>query len=561
MNFLKKILSTSAALSLLLVSPNLNAASNEELKIGINSEYETLNPALAGTAAAKYMIYFMYRPMIILDNDNQFKPLIVKKIPNLKDKSAKIITENNTKKLIAEWEFVDGFKWGDGVPVTCKDLKFAWQVGLNPNVSLSSRESYEEIESIDWDEKTTAKCSVKYKVAKWNFYINTPEPMPQHLEEEVLTKYGKEKEGYDRNSLYQKDPTKKGLWNGPYIVSEAKLGSHLILTPNEHFYGKKPKIKKIIIRIIPNSGTMEANLRSKNIDKISRMGLSLDQALAFEKKIKSENLPYEMRYQEGVTYAHIDVNLSHPILKDLKVRKALSYGLNKQELINSVFEGKASAAYHLTSPIDRLFTDDKKIVTIYESDKRKSKKLLDEAGWKLGPDNFRYKDGQKLTFTLAAAGGAKVNETIQAILQSQWKSIGVDLQIKSETARFLFTESLPKRKFDMALYSWSSFPEQTPNSVLSSKTIPSEKNTWTGQNYTGFKSDKVDKLIDGYEYEFDFEKRKKAMHEILRAYSDEVPVIPLYFRGENAVVPKGLKNYKLTGHLFYESLKAEDWEF
>lgn len=556
---LKRFLGAVLTSGILLTSSIVQAAGNEELKIGMNSEFDTLNPTISGTAAGKYMLYFAYRPLIILDNDNQFKPLTVKKIPSVKDKSAKIITEGGVKKLVAEWEFVDGFKWSDGTLVTCKDLKFSWQIGLNTNVSLSSRTSYEEIESIDWNEKTPAKCSVKYKVAKWNFFLNTPDPMPSHLEEEIFKKYGNEKEGYDRNTWYQKDPTKKGLWNGPYVISESKLGSHLIFTPNEHFYGKKPSIKKIVLRVIPNSGTLEANLRSKNIDKISRMGLSLDQALAFEKKIKSENLPYEMKYQDGVTFAHIDVNLSHPILKDLKVRQALSYGMNKQELINSVFEGKANAAYHLTSPIDRLYTADKSIVTIYESDKRKAKKILDDAGWKLGPDNFRYKEGQKLTFVLVAAGGAKVNETIQAILQSQWKSIGVDLQIKSETGRFLFTESLPKRKFDLALYSWSSFPEQSPDSVLMSKNIPTEKNTWTGQNYTGFNNARVDKLVEGYEFEFDFEKRKKTMQEIMKIYSEEIPVIPLYFRGENAVIPKGMKGYKLTGHLFYESLKAEDW--
>lgn len=556
---LKRILGTVLASGLILASSVAHGVSNEELKIGMNQEFDSLNPTIAGTAAAKYMLYFSYRPLIILDNDNQFKPLIVKKIPNIKDKSAQIITEGGVKKLVAEWEFVDGFKWGDGTPVTCKDLKFSWQIGLNTNVSLPSRTSYEEIESIDWNEKTPAKCSVKYRVAKWNFFLNTPDPMPSHLEEEIFKKYGKEKEGYDRNTWYQKDPTKKGLWNGPYVIAESKLGSHLIFTPNEHFYGKKPSIKKIVLRIIPNSGTLEANLRSKNIDMISRLGLTLDQALAFEKKIKSESLPYEMKYQDGVTYAHMDVNLSHPILKDLKVRQALSYGMNKQELINSVFEGKAVMAHHLTSPIDRLYTADKSIVTIYESDKRKAKKILDEAGWKLGPDNFRYKDGQKLTFMLIAGGGLKLNETIQAILQSQWKSIGVDLQIKSETGRFLFTESLPKRKFDLAFYSWSSFPEQSPDSVLMSKNIPNEKNTWTGQNYTGFSNARVDKLAEGYEFEFDFEKRKKTMQEIMKIYTEEIPVIPLYYRGENAVIPKGMKGYKLTGHLFYESLKAEDW--
>lgn len=545
----------------LIFSPSLMAVGNEELKIGVVSEFETLNPILNSTAVGNYMMYFSYRPMVYLNNENKFAPLIVKKIPNLKDKSVKIITENNSKKIIAEWEFIDGLKWGDGTLITCKDLKFSWQVGLSKNITLSSRDAYENIEAVEWDKQTPTKCSVKFKEAKWDFFINMPEVLPSHLEEEVFNKFSKEKEGYDRNTLYQKDPTKKGLWNGPYRVSEVKLGSHIILVPNENFYGKKPKIKKIVIQIIPNSGTLEANLRSKNLDKISRIGLTMDQALAFEKKIKSEKLPYNMIFQDGVTYGHMDVNLAHPILSDLRVRKALSYGLNKEELVKSVFEGKVTVAHHLTSPLDRLYTEDKKIITIYESDKRKAKKLLDEAGWKLGPDNYRYKNGQKLSFTLVTSAGLKANETIQAILQSQWKQIGVDLKLKTELARFLFSEILPKRKFDMAFFSWASFPEMSSQSVLRSSNIPNEKNTWTGQNFSGFKSEKVDKLVDEYEGEFDFEKRKKITYEILKEYTDQIPVIPLYFRGESAVIPKDMKNFKLTGHKFYESLNAEDWEF
>lgn len=533
----------------------------DELKIGINQGFDTLNPALAETSAAKYLIYFAHRPLVFIDRDNLFKPVVVKKIPNLNDKSAHIVVENGVKKLVADWEFVKDFKWGDGTPVTCKDLKFSWQLGLSANVSTPNRSSYENIESINWNELSPTKCSIKYKVAKWNFFLNTPDPLPSHLEADVLKSYGQTKIGYDQNTWYQKDPTKKGLWNGPYVLSESKLGSHLIFTVNEHYFGRKPKIKKIIITLISNSGSLESNLRSKTIDMIARMGLSLDQALVFSKKILSDNLPYEVKYQNGLTYVHIDMNLSHSILKDISIRRALSYALNKKELIDSIFEGQGQIAYHFSSPIDTLYSDDKSKITVYEFNTKKAKKILEDAGWKTGPDNFRYKNGQKLKFTLVAAGGVKLNETIQIILQSQWKSIGADLEISIQTGRFLFTELLPKRNFDMALYSWSSFPGESPESVLHSKNIPSKENAWAGQNYSGFSNVKMDKLIAGYDFEFNAEKRKKTMFDILNLYTQEIPTIPLYFRVENAVIPKGMKGFRLTGHLFYESLQSEDWEF
>lgn len=533
----------------------------KELNIGISTEYETLNPIIASVGASKYMLYLATRLWVFMDDKNEWKPYLVKKIPNLKDKSLKIINEGGKKKLVATWEFVDNLKWGDGVPVTCKDARFTWQVGLNPTVSLPSREGYENVESIEWNPKTPTKCVYKYKVAKWNFYIDSHTLLlPAHLEEPVFQKWGKEKEGYDRNTLYQKDPTIKGLWNGPYLISEVKLGSHIIFTPNPHFFGTKPKIQKIIIRIIPNSGTLEANLRSKTINKIARIGMSLDQALAFDKKVKEEKLPYKVEFQDGITYAHIDINLNNPILNEQKVRQALSYALNKDDINKSIFDGQVTIAHSMTSPLDSLFTEDSKIVKKYKTDKKMARKLLDEAGWKLGPDGFRYKNNQKLTFKLVGAAGIKQIETLQAIIQSQWKDIGIDLQIKSDPARLLFSETLRKRNFDLAVFSWSSFPGLGHESVLHSKNIPSDKNSWTGQNYSGYSNPKVDKLTEEYDYEFDFKKRKKINDEIMKEYTEFIPVIPLYFRSEVAVIPKNMKNFKMYGHYFYETLQAENWD-
>ncbi|MBL7542916.1 MAG: peptide ABC transporter substrate-binding protein [Bdellovibrionaceae bacterium] len=536
------------------------AQKNKELTIGINTEYDSLNPILTSVSAAKYMLYLVSRPWAYMDDKNEWQPGIFKKIPNLKDKSMKIVTENGQKKLIATWEYIDGIKWGDGVPMSCKDAKFTWEVGLSPNTSLPSKEGYENVESITWDEKTPTKCVIKYKYAKWNFYTDSHTLMlPAHIEEPIFQKWGKEKEGYDRNTLYQKDPTVKGLWNGPYVVSEVKLGSHVVFTANPNFFGAKPKIQKIVIRIIPNSGTLEANLRSKTIDKIGRIGMSLDQALAFEKKVKEENLPYKVEFQDGITYAHIDVNLNHPILSDLKVREALSYAINKDDINKSIFDGKVTIAHSMTSPLDSLYTNDSKIVKVYKNDKKTARKILDEAGWKVGPDGFRYKNNQKLTFKLVGAAGIKQIETLQAILQSQWKDVGVDLQLKSDPTRLLFSETLRKRNFDLAVFSWSSFPGLGHESVLHSKNIPSEKNSWTGQNYPGFADPKVDKLTMDYDYEFDFKKRKKITEEIMKEYTTKIPVIPLYFRSEVAVIPKGLKNFRMYGHYFYETLQAENW--
>lgn len=541
------------ALFSLLTSPLASHAASDTLNIGIGAEFETLNPIIASQAATKYMLYLATRPLVILSPDLKWVALNIKEIPTLDNGLVKKKGEG----LDVTFEIRDNLQWGDGVPVTCQDIEFAWRVGRNKNVSIPSREPFENITAVTWDKAAPKKCTVAMAKAKFDYYNNIPDPMPTHLEEPVFKKYGSQAEGYDRNTLYTKNPTNPGLYFGPYVISEVKFGSHVIFSANPKWQGKKPYFKKIVFKLIPNNSTMEANLRSGNIDMISSAaGMGVDQAVAFERKVKAENLPYAVPFEDGVTYAHIDLNLDNPILADLKVRQALSHGFNKKEMIDSLLEGKGRPAIHFVTERDPWYTDK---VQIYAPSKRQATKLLDEAGWKMGADGYRHKNGKKMTLTLMAAAGAKINELIETYLQDKFKELGIELLVKNEPARVFFGETTPKRKFEMALYSWVSIPDNSPRSVLHSTSIPSAKNSWAGQNFTGYKNAEVDKLIDALEQELDAKKRADIGKKVIEFYAKDIPVIPMYYRATNAVIPKGLKNYRLSGHIFYETLAVEDW--
>ena len=535
------------------------AVTNEELKIGVNQEFETLNPIITTTVASRYLLYYSYRPVVYLDKDGKWTTQMLKAVPTIENKKAKFVTKNGKKMIEATMEFVDGIKWGDGTPITCKDVKLTVDIGKNTNVSIANRDSYNDIEDVTWDEKTPAKCTVTFGKLIWNYYQLLPDPIPYHLENEIFQKWGKEKEGYDRNSTYVKNPKNPGLYNGPYLISDVVLGSHLIYTPNPHYFGIKPKIKKIIVKILPNTGTLEANLRSKTIDMLAFIGMSFDQALVFDEKVKAEKLPYTVLFKSGTVYQHIDVNLDNPILKDLKVRQALMYGIKKDDIMSSIFQGKAAVSDHWITPVDVWYTNDPKYVTFYKFNKKKATGLLEEAGWKPGKDGYRYKDGQKLTLKMVGGSGIKLIENVQAILQGQLKDIGIELLLKNEPGRVLFAETIPKRKFDLALYAWSSTPESTPESMFLTKNIPSEKNSWSGQNNPGWSNEKVDKNLTALKEEFNAKKRKQLIAEVIKEYTHDIPVMPLFFRPDNAVIPKNMKNFSLIGHQYYESLYAELW--
>ena len=309
---------------------------------------------------------------------------------------------------------------------------------------------------------------------------------------------------------------------------------------------------------------MEANLRSNTIDMISFIGFTLDQALQFRKKVQKNKLPYHVNIRPSLIYEHIDLNLRNEILKDIRVRKALVYAIDRDQLTKALFEGIQKKAIHNISPQDPWYTDDPQKIVLYPTSKTKSKELLEKAGWKLKEDGYRYKDGKKLKLTIMTTAGDKTREMVQVFLQREWKQVGVDLNIKNEVAKIFFGDTIKKRQNDkpiLSMFAWLSSPETSPRSQFSTKSIPSKENSYSGQNYTHWKNKEVDSLIEKLEVEFNAEKRKDIMAKILYHYTNEVPVIPLYYRSDISVTPKNLIGYRLNGNQYPTTNFIEDWRF
>ena len=127
--------------------------------------------------------------------------------------------------------------------------------------------------------------------------------------------------------------------------------------------------------------------------------------------------------------------------------------------------------------------------------------------------------------------GNRSRELVQQVLQSMWREIGIEVRIRNEQARVFFGETVSKRKFKgAAMFAWLSSPESVPRTTLRSDQIPTAANAWAGQNYTGFRNDEMDALIDRIEVELDRAERKALWALLQRLYVEELPVIPLYWR-------------------------------
>ncbi len=556
------LLILAAAWARPLLTRPADPPTNAELKIGIAQEFENLNPLVMSMVATTYIYRMVGRSLIQLDEHSQWRPQLAVEIPTLENGLAQLYEEDGRQWIEADWKIEPDATWGDGTPLTCRDFRFSWQVAQNEFVGVPNIDLYRQIEDIVVDPDDPKRCRFVYREARWNFNrLHQFYPLPEHLERPVFERYSDQPEGYEQNSLFSRDPTNPGLYHGPYRIVRIGLGSHVVLERNPTFYGDPAHIDRIVILLIPNTGTLEANLRAGSIDMVSQLGMTFDQALAFANRVEAQDLPYQVNFTPGLLYEHLDLNLDNLFLEDLNVRRALVHAIDREGLTEALFESLQPAALHNIAPLDPWFTDDPERIVIYRHSRRLANQLLDEAGLELRPDGFRYDaDGRRFRLRLSTTAGNKVRELVQIYLQDQWRSIGIDVRIQNDPARVFFGQTMRRREFEgVAMYAWSSSPENNPRSTLHSDFIPTEENGWSGQNYPGWSNPRVDELITALDEEFDAERRLDIIHEILWHYTYEVPVIPLYYRSDVSVLPANLTGYIDTGHQISAANHVERW--
>jgi peptide/nickel transport system substrate-binding protein len=540
------------AASLALAAP---AAAKDELVIGMTQYPSSFNPNI-GSMLAKTLVEGMTaRPITAYDADWKLVCLLCTELPTLENGGARREEYEPGKKGIAvTFTLKPDLKWGDGTPVTTKDVAFAVEVGKHPQSGVTATEGYRRIRKLDIRDDRTFTLHVD-RITFDFANIADLGLLPAHVERRIFEAAPAD---YRNKSAYETDTANPALWYGPYRVARIVPGASIDLERNPAWQGKAPYFKRIVFRIIENTAALEANLLSGSVDYVSgELGLSLDQALAFEKRHKDR---FDVVYRPGLNYEHIDLNLGNPVLADRRVRQALLQGIDRAAISARLFDGKQAVADSNINPLDPMYSPGARH---YAYDPAAARKLLDAAGFTDLRGGIRYNArGDRLSIELGTTAGNRSREQVQQVLQSQWKQIGVDVRLKAEPPRVFFGETVRKRGFSgMAMYAWVSSPQSVPRTTLHSQEIPAEANGWSGQNTVGYRSADMDRALDAAEVELDAGKRKALFAEIQRLYTEDLPVLPLYFRTDAFILPKALKGVRPTGHQNVSTLWVEDWRW
>lgn len=524
----------------------------DELAFGVTQFPSTLHPSIDAMVAKAYVLGMVRRPLTTYDAHWQLVCMLCVTLPSIENGLAQPLDlPDGHRGIRLTYTLRPDAFWGDGTPITTKDVLFTYEVGRNPQSGVSDAELYRRITHIEAKDAKTFTLDID-KLTFDYAALNDFEILPAHLERAAFADPAQ----YRFRTRYDTDPTNPGLYFGPYRITEVSPGSHIVLERNPTWWGKKPAFRRIVVWTVENTAALEANLLAGGLDMVAgELGFSLDQALAFEKRHGDR---FTVLYKPSLSYEHIDLNLDNPVLADKRLRQALLYGVDRDAISRQLFAGRDPVAASFVSPLDWVYTDD---VPHYPYDPAKARALLEAAGWHSDGEGGirRNARGEKLSLELATTAGNRIRELVEQVLQSQWRQIGIELRLKNLPARVLFGDSITKRHFTMAMYAWTSAPENVPRSVLHSDEIPRAATGYSGQNYTGFHNAEADHLIDAIEIELDRNRRAALWHRLERLYAEELPALPLYFRADAYVLPKWLQGVTPTGHQYPTTLWIEDW--
>ena len=525
-------------------------AGRDTVVIGMSQEPDFLNPMFVEMAAARGVQATIFTDDVQRDNTWKQFPQGVEYMPSLKDGTWKLDGE----KMTLVWK-VKARNWSDGKPVTCGDYVFGNSVARNEQVPVVTRDITNRIANVvctKGAEGLDITVNWKERYAHANATVTEYGAMPRH----VLERYYRDNPTKLNEAPFGNDP-KFTVGDGAYKLVEWRKGSSLTVeSVGDHPIFGAPKIKRITWRFIPDTNALVANMLSGAIDAISTTGLTFDLAVQLDKQSGGR---FKVYFEPGLIWEHIDLNLDNPLLQDVRVRRALAYGINREGISQQLFEGKQPVSNTYLPPRHPGYTD---AVQKYPYDPARARAMLQEAGFTPGSDGIlRNAAGQRLALELNTTAGNRVREQVEQIIQQNLKDIGIEITIQNYPARVYFGEITNQRKYKaLAMYAWLQSPISDCADLYTTDSIPNEKNGWSGQNYPGYKNADMDKICKAARSEVDEAKRNKLLNDSAAIFARDLPAIPLYIRVSVSAAKTGLQGYSalsLSGT--YETWNASRW--
>lgn len=542
-------------LVLALVFGSLSVQADEKvLIVGMTQEPDGFG-SMYSMVAATTIEGFLYSGLIYRDNDWEVHPNMATYRPSVEEGTWQVVEAAEIMEV--HWELRDDVYWHDGEPVTAHDFLLGYNITMDPGYPAISKAVANRIESIE------IINDKEFRIYYHELYPFADQvlgfiPMPQHIFGDLYRTEGVQ-------GVIDHNYWREGfIGTGPYVINDWVFGSHMELVPNKNFHLGEPIIDEIIVRFIEDTETLRFMLETGEIDISVQPTLPFDTAMALRRATDPAELHVE--FTPSTTWQHIDMNTrDFEPFQDVRVRQALLKALDRQEIMDTVFEGFMPVAHTFQTPQHPLYTADvEDVLTRYEYNPERARDLLHEAGFEPGPDGIMTctETGTRLELDFRTTAGNRPRELVQEAVAEYWGEIGVAVDINNMTAGALFQpDHFYRREWpNLILFAWSSPPTSLGDTLWVTEQIPTEENSWVGQNIAGYSNPRVDELFDKMIGTMSEAERQRQNVEIQQHWTADLPSLPLWFDVDVTVWRTNVLNIMPTGSADPDTWNAHLWD-
>lgn len=474
---------------------------------GSIGDASNLIPFLSGDAASSSISSMIFGGLMKVDKDQNLIPDLAKRWDVSEDQ--RTIT----------FHLRDDVKWHDGVAWSADDLLFQYEMMIHPDVPSAYKETFFLIEKVSAPDKHTFKVTFKEPFAPALTRLSGMGGLPRHLLKNTKPV-----------DLIKSPLARAPVGNGAWKFGEWKSQTHIIVNSNSENYDGRPMVAKAMTRIIPDPATQFLELKSGGIDMMSLDPLQyLKQT---DSKFFKENYVKYKYLANGYTY--LGFNLKRPLFQDALVRKAITYAIDKNEIIEGVLMGLGQPATGPFKPGTWAYKDD---VKRYPHNPEKAKALLAQAGWKdTDGDGILDKDGKNFEFEIITNHGNVLRRKSGEIIQQRLKKIGIVVKLRIVEWSSFINNFINKRNFDACILGWALGLDPDQYIIWhSSKTGEHEF------NFVSYNNPEVDDILDKARKTFDIKERKKYYHRFQDILAEEQPYTFLYVAEALPIVSKRIR--------------------
>lgn len=442
--------------------------------------------------------------------------------------------------LVVTFQMKENLLWSDGTPLTADDSVYSFELRSAPETPLGK---YTELrtDSYESENERTVIWTGLPGYLDPTYYLNFYPPLPRGLWEEEL--------GYDAEDLLQaEEATQTPLGWGAFTISEWVKGDHITLSKNPYYFRLNeglPYVDNVIFRFVDNTNEAVAKLLSGECDIVTQ-DTNLEAQAELLLKLQEHGV-LETAFVPDTLWEHVNFGINPAdargrpdFFEDVRVRRAIAYCLNRQEIVGTLLHGRSMVLDSYLPPEHPLYADD--LVMQYPYDPEKGKALLEEVGWIDGDeDGIReandvegVRNGTELAFSWQSTSQTFHRRYMERF-QEDLARCGMDVRLENLPLLEFFAQNedgpLYGRSFDLSSFAWSASTDVPPCDLYLSTETPDEENGWSGSNFSGFANEAYDETCLSALRSLPGSAAYVEGHkEAQRIFSEQLPALPLFLR-------------------------------